>query len=58
MRWDGSLHREQMRDRVNRMGKLTPLVIEVMMDHPTTLWGDGGALVCSEAGRREGPGAG
>jgi hypothetical protein len=22
------------------MGKLVPLVIEVMMDHPGTLWGD------------------
>jgi hypothetical protein len=22
------------------MGKLVPLVIEVMLDHPETLWGD------------------
>jgi hypothetical protein len=38
--WNGSVNREQMRDCVNLMGKLTPLVIEVMMDHPQTLWGD------------------
>jgi len=30
-----------MRDCVNLMGRLVPLVIEVMMDHPETLWGKG-----------------
>ena len=34
--WNGSVNREQMRDCVNLMGKLVPLVIEVMMDHPGT----------------------
>jgi hypothetical protein len=29
-----------MRDCTNFMAKLVPLVIEVMMDHPQTLWGD------------------
>jgi hypothetical protein len=38
--WNGSVNREQVRDCVNLMVKLTPLVIEVMMDHPETLWGD------------------
>ena len=38
--WHGSVNREQLRDCVNLMGKLVPLVIEVMMDHPGTLWGD------------------
>ena len=38
--WNGSVNREQLRDCVNLMGKLVPLVIEVMMDHPETLWGD------------------
>ena len=37
--WNGSVNREQLRDCVNLMGKLVPLVIEVMMDHPGTLWG-------------------
>ena len=39
--WNGSVNREQMRDCVTLMGKLVPLVIEVMMDHPETLWGEG-----------------
>ena len=39
MRWNESLHREQMRDCGNLMGKLVPLVIEVMMDHPQVHWG-------------------
>ena len=38
--WNGSVNREQMRDCVNLMGKLVPLVIETMMDSPGTLWGD------------------
>lgn len=38
--WNGAVNREQMRDCVNLMGKLVPLVIETMMDHPGTLWGD------------------
>jgi hypothetical protein len=38
--WGGSVNREQMRDCVNLMGKLVPLVIEIMMDNLGTLWGD------------------
>ena len=38
--WGSSVNREQLRDCTNFMSKLTPLVIEVMMDHPETLWGD------------------
>jgi hypothetical protein len=38
--WGGSVNREQLRDCTNLMAKLVPLVIEVMMDHPQTLWGD------------------
>jgi len=38
--WNGSVNREQMRDCVNLMGKLVPPVIEIMMDHPQTSWGD------------------
>jgi hypothetical protein len=38
--WNGSVNREQMRDCVNLMGKLVPLVVEIMMDNPGTLWGD------------------
>jgi hypothetical protein len=38
--WGGSVNREQLRDCANLMGKLVPLVIEIMMDNPGTLWGD------------------
>jgi len=38
--WNSSVNREQMRDCVSLMGKLVPLVIEIMMDNPGTLWGD------------------
>ena len=39
--WGSSVNREQLRDCTNFMAKLVPLVIEVMMDHPGTLWGQG-----------------
>jgi hypothetical protein len=39
--WGSSVNREQLRDCTNFMSKLTPLVIEVMMDHPGALWGQG-----------------
>lgn len=39
--WGSSVNREQLRDCTNLMRKLVPLVIEVMMDHPATLWGQG-----------------
>ena len=38
--WNGSVNRGQVRDAVNLMAKLAPLVIEIMMDRPDTLWGD------------------
>ena len=37
--WGSSVNREQLRDCTNFMAKLVPLVIEVMMDRPQTLWG-------------------
>jgi hypothetical protein len=39
--WGGSVNREQLRDCTHLMARLVPLVIEVMMDHPGTLWGQG-----------------
>jgi hypothetical protein len=39
--WQGSVNRDQLRDCTAFMAKLVPLVIEVMMDHPATLWGPG-----------------
>jgi hypothetical protein len=38
--WGSSVNRDQIRDCVNILGKLVPLVIEIMLDHPDTLWGD------------------
>lgn len=38
--WNGSVNREQLRDCTSLMGKLVPLIIELMMDNPNTLWGD------------------
>jgi hypothetical protein len=39
--WGSSVNREQLRDCTNFMAKLVPLVIEIMMDQPETLWGQG-----------------
>ena len=38
--WNSSVNRDQLRDCANFLGKLVPLIIEVMLDHPDTLWGD------------------
>ena len=38
--WGSSVNREQLRDCTHFMAKLVPLTIEIMMDHPGTLWGD------------------
>jgi hypothetical protein len=38
--WSSSVNRDQLRDCTNLMGKLVPLLIEIMLDHPETFWGD------------------
>ncbi len=38
--WNSSVNRDQVRDGANLLGKLVPLVIEIMMDNVNTLWGD------------------
>ena len=38
--WNGSVNRDQLRDGCAIMSKLTPLLIELMMDNPDALWGD------------------
>jgi hypothetical protein len=35
-----SVNRDEVRDCGNVLGKLVPLISEVMMDIPKTLWGD------------------
>jgi hypothetical protein len=36
--WNGNVNREQLRQCVDLLGKLVPLIIELMMDNPDTLW--------------------
>jgi len=38
--WNSAVNRDQVRDCGNLMGQLVPVVIEIMLDHPETLWGD------------------
>ena len=38
--WNGAVNRDQLRDCTNLLGKLVPLIIELMMDNPDTLWGN------------------
>ena len=38
--WNGSVNRKQLKDCANLLGKLTPVIIALMMSHPQTLWGD------------------
>lgn len=38
--WNSKVNRDQLRDCVKLLGKLVPLVIEIMLDNPHTLWGD------------------
>tara|TARA_R110000764_G_scaffold104356_1_gene189992 strand:+ start:323 stop:973 length:651 start_codon:yes stop_codon:yes gene_type:complete len=38
--WNGQVNRAQLRDCVTILGQLVPLVIEIMLDNPNTLWGD------------------
>lgn len=37
--WNSRVNRDQLTDCVGFLGKLVPLVITIMMDHPETLWG-------------------
>jgi hypothetical protein len=38
--WGGKVNRDQLRDCNALMGKLVPMIIEIMLDNPDTLWGD------------------
>jgi len=38
--WDSDINRDQLRDCTAFLNKLVPVVIELMMDNPDTLWGD------------------
>lgn len=38
--WNSKVNRSQLLDGVNLLSKLVPIIIEVMMDNPRTLWGE------------------
>jgi len=38
--YKSSVNRDQVRDSSNLMGRLLPLIIEIMIDHPDEAWGD------------------
>lgn len=38
--WDGKVNRNQLRDCTRLLGKLVPVIIALMMDNPSALWGD------------------
>jgi hypothetical protein len=38
--WGSSVNRDQVRDCERFMSKLVPVIVEIMLDNPDTLWGD------------------
>ena len=38
--WNSKVNRDQLRDATAILGKLVPVIIELMMDNADTLWGD------------------
>jgi hypothetical protein len=38
--WNSKVNRDQMRDAANFLGKLVPIIIEIMMDNSHELWGE------------------
>ncbi|WP_198265058.1 HEPN domain-containing protein [sulfur-oxidizing endosymbiont of Gigantopelta aegis] len=38
--WNSAVNREQMRDAVNFLKKLIPMIIEIMMDNHNAFWGE------------------
>ena len=38
--WNSQVNRAQLQDCVNLLGKLVPVVIELMLNNPDEMWGD------------------
>jgi hypothetical protein len=38
--WNSQVNRSQLKDEANLLGKLVPLIVEVMMDNLQALWGE------------------
>ena len=49
--WKSAVNREQVRGCAKFLGKLVPVIIELMMDNPDTLWGDACYPVVDDKGR-------
>ena len=47
--WNSQINRPQVKDCVQLLGKLVPTVLEIMMNHPDTLWGDASYPVVKSA---------
>ena len=47
--WNSGVNRDQVRDCVQLLGQLVPAVVEIMMNTPTTLWGDASYPVVKDA---------
>lgn len=37
--WNGKVNRKQLRDCAQLLGRLVPVIIELMLDHPEISWG-------------------
>lgn len=46
--WNSSANREQIRDGVAFLSELLPIIVDVMMDNPDSLWGDANYPLISE----------
>ena len=38
--WNSKVNRAQVQDCANLMGKLVPVIVDIMMSHPMAVWGD------------------
>ena len=38
--YKSSVNRDQVRDSANLLGRLIPLIVEIMLDNPQDAWGD------------------
>ena len=46
--WNSSANREQIRDGVAFLSELLPIIVDMMMDNPDSLWGDANYPLISE----------
>lgn len=54
--WDGKVNRDQLRDCTRLLGKLVPVIIDLMMENPGAPWGEPVYPVVQEAAAEGGAG--